>query len=46
LSTHIRLSFPVVSFLLDFPPIIYMHYSSPPFVLHALLILSSLTWSF
>jgi hypothetical protein len=28
--------FPVVSFLLAFPPISYMHFSSPPFVLHAL----------
>jgi hypothetical protein len=28
--------FPVVSFLLAFPPIFYMHSSSPPFVLHAL----------
>jgi hypothetical protein len=38
------LVFPVVSFLLDFPPISYMHSSSPPFVLHALPISSSLTW--
>jgi hypothetical protein len=40
------LVFPVVSFLLNFPPISYMHSSSPPFVLHALPISSSLTWSF
>jgi hypothetical protein len=26
----------VVSFLLAFPPISYMHSSSPPFLLHAL----------
>jgi hypothetical protein len=39
------LVFPVVSFLLDFPPISYMHSSSPPFVLHALPISSALTWS-
>jgi hypothetical protein len=30
------LVFLVVSFLLAFPPISYMHSSSPPFVLHAL----------
>jgi hypothetical protein len=29
------LVFQVVSFLLAFPPIFYMHSSSPPFVLHA-----------
>jgi hypothetical protein len=29
------LVFQVVSFLLTFPPISYMHSSSPPFVLHA-----------
>jgi hypothetical protein len=29
------LVFPVVSFLLAFPPISYKHSSSPPFVLHA-----------
>jgi hypothetical protein len=34
----------VVSFLLAFPPISYMHSQSPPFVLHALPISSSLTW--
>jgi hypothetical protein len=38
--------FLVVSFLLAFPPISYMHSSSPPLVLHALSISSSLTWSF
>jgi hypothetical protein len=37
------LVFPVVSFLLDFPPISYMHSASPPFVLHALPISSFLT---
>jgi hypothetical protein len=31
------LVFPVVSFFLDFPSISYMHSSSPPFMLHALL---------
>jgi hypothetical protein len=40
------LVFPVVSFLLAFPPIPYMHSSSPTFVLHVLPISSSLTWSF
>jgi hypothetical protein len=40
------LVFLVVPFLLAFPPISYMHCSSPPFVLHALPISSSLTWSF
>jgi hypothetical protein len=29
------LVFPVISFLLAFPPISYKHFSSPPFVLHA-----------
>jgi hypothetical protein len=38
--------FLVVSFLLAFPPISYMHSPSPPFVLHALPISSSFTWSF
>jgi hypothetical protein len=33
----------VVSFLLAFPPVSFMHSSSPPFVLHALPISSSLT---
>jgi hypothetical protein len=37
--------FLVVSFLLAFPPISYMHSSSPPFVLHALPISSFFTWS-
>jgi hypothetical protein len=36
----------VVSFLLAFPQISYIHSSSPPFVLHSLPISSSLTWSF
>jgi hypothetical protein len=36
----------VVTILLAFPPISYMHSYSPPFVLHALPISSSLTWSF
>jgi hypothetical protein len=40
------LVFLVVSFLLAFPPISYMHSSPPPFVLHALPISSSFTWSF
>jgi hypothetical protein len=40
------LVFPVVSFLLAYPKISYMHSFSPPFVLHALSISSSLTWSF
>jgi hypothetical protein len=35
--------FPVVSFLLAFPPISYMHSSSTPFLLHALPISSFLT---
>jgi hypothetical protein len=39
------LVFLVGSSLLAFPPISYMHYSSPPFVLHAQPISSSLTWS-
>jgi hypothetical protein len=45
LSTHVFV-FLVVSFLLAFPPIFYMHSSSTPFVLHALSISSSLTGSF
>jgi hypothetical protein len=36
----------VVSFLLAFKPVSYMYFSSPPFVLHALPISSSLIWSF
>jgi hypothetical protein len=40
------LAFPVVSYPLAFPPISYMHFSSPPFVLHALPISFSLTRSF
>jgi hypothetical protein len=39
------LVFPVVSFLLAFPPISYIHSSSPPFVLHAPAISSILAWS-
>ena len=46
LFTHLVVVFPVVFFLPAFPPISYMHSSSPPFVLHALLNSSSLTWSF
>jgi hypothetical protein len=38
--------FLVVSFLLAFPPVFYVHSSSPQFVLHALGIWFSLTWSF
>jgi hypothetical protein len=38
--------FLVVSFLLAFPQISYMHSSSLSFLLHALPISSSLTWSF
>jgi hypothetical protein len=38
------LVFLVVSFLLTFPPISYVHSSSPPFVLHSLPISPSLTW--
>jgi hypothetical protein len=40
------LVFSVVSFLLAFPPISYMHSCSPTFMLHALPISSSLTWLF
>jgi hypothetical protein len=40
------LVFPVNYFLLAFPPISYMHFSSPKFMLHALPTSSSLTWSF
>jgi hypothetical protein len=51
-STHLGLKanyvlvFLMVFFLVAFPPISYMHSSSPPFVLHALPISSSLTSSF
>jgi hypothetical protein len=38
--------FPVVSYLLAFPSISYMQSSSPPFVLHALPISFSFTFSF
>jgi hypothetical protein len=40
------LVFPVVPFLLAFPPISYVNSSSPPFVLHATPISSFLTWLF
>jgi hypothetical protein len=43
LSTHLRLGLLSGSFLLDFPPISYIHSSSPPFVLHALPIDTSLS---
>jgi hypothetical protein len=43
LSTHYILVFPVVSFLLAFSPVPYMHSSSPPLMLHALPRVSSLT---
>jgi hypothetical protein len=43
-TTHV-LVFPVVSVLLAFPPISYMHFSSPPFVLYALPISTFLTSS-
>jgi hypothetical protein len=46
LSTTYVLVFLVVSFLLAFPPKSYMNSSLPPFVLHAPLISSSLSWSF
>jgi hypothetical protein len=41
LSTHLSLSFPN-----GIQPISYMHSPSSPFVLHALIISPSLTWSF
>jgi hypothetical protein len=44
LSTRLRLGLVVVSFLLSFPPISYIHSTSLTFVLHALCISSSLTW--
>jgi hypothetical protein len=46
LSTHRRLGLPSGPFPSGFPTISYMHSSSPQFVLHALPISSSLTWSF
>jgi hypothetical protein len=46
LFTNYFLVFPVGSFLLAFPTIFYTHSSSPIFVLHALPIPSSLSWSF
>jgi hypothetical protein len=46
LFTTYVLVFLVVSFLLAFPPVSYMHSSSSPLVLHALPISSSFTWSF
>jgi hypothetical protein len=36
LSTHLCFGLPSVSFLLAFPPISYMHSSSPSFMLHTL----------
>jgi hypothetical protein len=45
LSTHLRLSLPSCLVPSAFPPISYIHSSSPPFELHALLISFSLTWS-
>jgi hypothetical protein len=46
LFTQLRLGLPSGFFRLAFPPISYMQSSSPLFVLHAMLISSSLTWSF
>jgi hypothetical protein len=46
LSTHQRLDLPSGLFLSGFRTNILHAFPSPPFVLHALLILSSLTWSF
>jgi hypothetical protein len=45
-STYVLVFLPVVSFLLAFPPIPYMHSSSSPFVLYAPPISFFLTWSF
>jgi hypothetical protein len=45
LSIHLCLGLPSGLFLLDFPPMSYMHSSSPSFMLHGLPILS-LTLSF
>jgi hypothetical protein len=38
LSTHLHLGLPSGLFPSGFPPISYVNYSSPPFVLHAQLI--------
>jgi hypothetical protein len=46
LSTHLCISLPSGFFPFGFPTTPYMHFYSPPFVLHALPISSSLTWSF
>jgi hypothetical protein len=47
LPTHVFVFvFPVASYLLPFTPISYMHSHYLPFVLHALPLSSSLTWSF
>jgi hypothetical protein len=43
LVTHLHLGLPSGLFL-AFPPISYMHSSSPPFVIHALPVSSSFTW--
>jgi hypothetical protein len=45
LSTHLRLGLPSGLFPSGFPQISYMHSSAPQFMLHALPISSSLTWS-
>jgi hypothetical protein len=46
LSTHLCLRLPSGLVASYFPPIAYMHSSSPPFVLHALPISSSFIWLF
>jgi hypothetical protein len=46
LSTHLRLGLPSGFFFLTFPPISFTHSTFPSFVLHPMLISSSLTWSF
>jgi hypothetical protein len=46
LSSHLSLWFPSGFFPLALPPKSYMHSFSPPFVLHALPMSSSLTWPF
>jgi hypothetical protein len=46
LFTHLSLCLPNFLFRSIFPPISYMNSSSPPFMLHALSISSSLPWSF
>jgi hypothetical protein len=45
-STHLLLGLPSGLFPSESPPMPYMHSCSPPFVLHALPVSSSLTWSF